>query len=167
MADPGLLSEPARVTSTRTRSRRPVLSARKTGWSPPFRAAAIPWRCSISRFLFPKQTRPVRLVAATVDHGLRPEAAGEAGASPPSAPPAAFEPSHAAWDGAETRGRPAAAAREARHRLLADAAMALDATMVLTGHTRVNDQAETVASCAASAATGWDRGGGHGAGHAL
>lgn len=79
-----------------------------------------------------------RVVALTVDHRLRPEAADEARAVADAA--AALGVAHRilVWEDAPGHGNVAAAAAEARYRLLADAGCAV----VALGHTR-DDAAES------------------------
>lgn len=75
------------------------------------------------------------LLILTVDHRLRPESAAWTAACAASAQRlgAVFQP--LAWEGEKpTTGLPAAA-RTARHRLIAEAARAAGATVVLMGHT--------------------------------
>ena len=87
--------------------------------------------------------RGPRLIAVTVDHGLRREAAREARDVKRLA--RALDLSHRTrrWIGAKPKTGLPAAAREARYRLLAQAARASGATHILTAHTR-DDQAETL-----------------------
>src|SRR6478672_4635511 len=87
--------------------------------------------------------RGPRLIAVTVDHGLRAEAAAEARDVKRLARVLDLPHRTVRWTGAKpTTGLPAAA-RAARYRLLGQAARASGATHILTAHTR-DDQAETL-----------------------
>jgi tRNA(Ile)-lysidine synthase len=88
-------------------------------------------------------TRGPRLVAVTIDHGLRPEAAREARDVGRLATSLDLPHRTLRWTGAKPKTGLPAAAREARYRLLMQAARATGATHVLTAHTR-DDQAETL-----------------------
>jgi len=87
--------------------------------------------------------RGPRLVAVTIDHRLRPEAAREALDVKRLARSLDLPHRTMRWTGAKPRRGVPAAAREERYRLLAKAARAVGATYVLTAHTR-DDQAETL-----------------------
>jgi tRNA(Ile)-lysidine synthase len=93
------------------------------------------WRRALSR--------GPRLVAVTVDHGLRPEATREAREVKRLAQTLQVPHRTLRWTGAKPDTGLPAAARTARYRLLAKAARASGATHVLTAHTR-DDQAETL-----------------------
>lgn len=84
----------------------------------------------------------VAIAVATVDHGLRPEAAVEAEAVGERAEELGLRHSILRWE-TPSRGGIQAAARAARYRLLAAHATAIGACLVLTAHT-ADDQAETV-----------------------
>ena len=93
------------------------------------------WRRSLAR--------GPRLVAVSVDHGLRKEAAREARDVKRLARALGVEHRTMRWRGTKPKTGLPAAARIARYELLARAARACGATHVLTAHTR-DDQAETL-----------------------
>lgn len=86
---------------------------------------------------------PPRLVAVTIDHGLRPQAKAEARAVQKLARSLAVTHCVLRWTGRKPKTGLQEAARNARYRLLAQAAHKAGAHHVLTAHT-LDDQAETV-----------------------
>jgi tRNA(Ile)-lysidine synthase len=103
-------------------------------------SVALMWLAARWRKAF---ARGPRLIAVTIDHGLRKDASREAREVKRLARDLGIEHRTLRWTGGKPdRGVPAAA-REARYRLLAKAARAARATHVVTAHTR-DDQAETL-----------------------
>lgn len=92
---------------------------------------------------FDKFHPDARLIAATVDHGLRAESADEAKSVGALCREYGIKHRILAWTGEKPKQGIQAAARLARHRLLAELAMLEGAKAVFTGHT-LDDQAETV-----------------------
>ncbi|MGD9922553.1 MAG: tRNA lysidine(34) synthetase TilS [Pseudorhodoplanes sp.] len=86
---------------------------------------------------------PPRLVAVTVDHGLREESAREARAVATLARKLKVEHRTVHWRGAKPKTGIQEAARNERYRLLAEVARDVRAAIVMTAHT-LDDQAETV-----------------------
>ena len=84
-----------------------------------------------------------RLLAVTVDHGLRRESAGEARAVARLARRLGVPHRIVRWEGKKPATGLQQSAREARYRLLAAAAARAKARTILTAHT-LDDQAETV-----------------------
>jgi len=76
-----------------------------------------------------------RLVALTVDHRLHPDSAAWTAFAAEAAQVAGAEWRGLAWEGPKPASGLPAAARAARHRLLAEAARAAGARVLLTGHT--------------------------------
>lgn len=87
--------------------------------------------------------RGPRLIAVTVDHGLRAEAAREAREVKRLARTLDLPHRTLRWTGVKPKTGVPAAARSARYRLLAELARRSRATHILTAHTR-DDQAETL-----------------------
>ncbi|TMJ78164.1 MAG: tRNA(Ile)-lysidine synthetase, partial [Alphaproteobacteria bacterium] len=79
-------------------------------------------------------------IVLTVDHGLRPESAAEAGAVVDQATALGFRHAILVWRGPKPSTGLQAAAREARYQLMRDYMGAHDIATLFTAHTR-DDQA--------------------------
>ena len=90
-----------------------------------------------------RRKRAPKLLAVTVDHGLRSEAAREAMAVKRLAKRLGIVHRTLAWRGRKPKSGLQEAARIARYRLLADAAARAGYAHILTAHT-LDDQAETI-----------------------
>ena len=95
----------------------------------------------LARWRAPGERPPV--LVATIDHGLRPEAAEEAAFVAREAGALGLPHRVLAWTGDKPRTGIQEAAREARYRLLADHAHVAGASHLVTAHT-LDDQAETI-----------------------
>jgi len=96
----------------------------------------------VARWRAWRQPAP-RLVAVTIDHGLRPEAGQEAVVVKRFSEKLGVEHRTMRWSGAKPSTGIQEAARVARYRLLHTAARRVKACRILTAHT-LDDQAETV-----------------------
>ena len=90
-----------------------------------------------------RQKRPPKLLAVTIDHGLRPQAAAEAAAVKRLARRLGVAHRTLCWRGPKPKTGLQEAARLARYRLLAQATARAGYAHILTAHT-LDDQAETV-----------------------
>ena len=90
-----------------------------------------------------KLKKPPKLLAVTVDHGLRPQAGAEAAAVKRLARRLGVPHRTLRWRGEKPESGLQEAARAARYRLLAQAAARAGCAYILTAHT-IDDQAETV-----------------------
>ncbi len=98
---------------------------------------------SLALLLLTARAFPGRVVALTVDHGLRAEAAAEANAVAAFCATLAVTHTTLGWEGPKPRGNIQAAARAARYRLMADWCSAEGVSLLLTAH-HADDQAETL-----------------------
>jgi len=89
-----------------------------------------------------------RVLALVVDHGLRPESAGEARATCERLATLGIEAETLAWSGEKPATRIQQAARDARYRLLFEACLRHGILHLLTAH-HADDQVETLAMRAA------------------
>ena len=86
---------------------------------------------------------PLKISVLTVDHGLRPEAAGECARVASWARAIGLEARILTWVGVRPAGGLQARARDMRYGLMRDWCLAHEATLLVTAHT-LEDQAETL-----------------------
>jgi tRNA(Ile)-lysidine synthase len=136
-ADTAAVSDAEAATLFAELSEQPILVLAASGGpdSTALLVLAARWRKSLRK--------PPKLVAVTIDHGLRPESKREAAAVKRLARSFAVEHRTFIWSGRKPNTGLQEAARHARYRLLAEAARKVGARHVLTAHT-LDDQAETV-----------------------
>jgi tRNA(Ile)-lysidine synthase len=96
-----------------------------------------------ARWVKRQKKRSPKLIAVTVDHGLRPQAAAEAAAAKRLARNLGVAHMTLRWREKKPKSGLQDAARVARYRLLAQAAERVGCAHVMTAHT-LDDQAETV-----------------------
>jgi tRNA(Ile)-lysidine synthase len=107
----------------------------------------------MARRHFAEHRPDVRLLAATIDHGLRAESADEARHIARTCDTIGIDHVTLRWAGAKPDTGVQSAARQARYALLNELAAQHQSAIVLTGHTE-DDQAETVAMRAERAEAG-------------
>lgn len=98
---------------------------------------------SVALLLLLHDLMPGRIVAVTVDHGLRAASAAEAAAVAAQCAPLGIPHAVLRWEGWDGRGNLMDAARRARRRLIGEWAVSQGIGAVALGHT-ADDQAETV-----------------------
>lgn len=98
---------------------------------------------SVALLLLAARRWPGQVTALTVDHGLRAGSAGEAAAVETQCTAAGIAVAVLRWDGPKPARNLAAAARDARYRLMGDWCVAAGVGLLLTAH-HAEDQAETL-----------------------